>query len=112
VVRRDEASALLYVNGELRVSIVLCRHERTKSGTSRWAVRLDCGNRPDVTIAVRMDAANENIRDYYVLPAVDMTWEKLRVAEDNGVYLDAYRFQTLNPFVAMTARIPICHYEN
>jgi hypothetical protein len=32
-----------------------------------------------ITIAVRMDATNEGIRDYYILPALDMTWENLRV---------------------------------
>jgi len=30
--------------------------------------------KPDITIAVRMDAANETVRDYYLLPGIDMTW--------------------------------------
>ena len=57
------------------------------------------GLKPDITIAVRMDATNEGIRDYYVLPAIDMTWENLRVAEANGIYLDTYRFDTLDYFL-------------
>jgi hypothetical protein len=56
---------------------------------------------------VRMDAGNEAIRDYYLLPAVDMTWENLRVAEENGIYLDAYRFETLDYFLGMAERIKI-----
>lgn len=98
---------LLRLNHELSVSIVLCRHTTTASGASRWLVRLDAGLKPDITIAVRMDAANEATRDYYLLPGIDMTWECLRMAEENGVYLDAYRFQSLDFFLAMATRVKI-----
>ncbi len=37
-----------------------------------------------------MDATNEDVRDYYLLPGLDMTWENLRFREENGVYLDTY----------------------
>jgi hypothetical protein len=70
-------------------------------------IRLDASLKPDITIAVRMDATNEGIRDYYLLPGIDMTWENLRVAEDNGFYLDAYRFETLDYFFSLTQRIKI-----
>jgi DNA invertase Pin-like site-specific DNA recombinase len=103
----DEKTDLLHLNGELRVSIVLCRHIMTPGGSSRWVVRLDAGLKPDITIAVRMDATNEGIRDYYLLPGIDMTWENLRMAEDNGVYLDAYRFETLDYFLGMAERVKI-----
>ena len=101
----DDATDLLLVNGELRVSVVLCRHTLTPAGTSRWLIRLDAGLKPDITIAVRMDANNEGIRDYYLLPGLDMTWEKLRVAEANGIYLDTYRYDTLDYFFSLTQRI-------
>jgi hypothetical protein len=103
----DEKTGLLNLNNELRVSIVLCRHTSTVAGSSRWVVRLDAGLKPDITIAVRMDATNEGIRDYYLLPGIDMTWEHLRIAEDNGVYLDAYRFETLDYFLGMAKRVRI-----
>jgi hypothetical protein len=83
----------------------LCRHCTTNAGSSRWLIRLDEGLKPDITIAVRMDATNEGIRDYYLLPAIDMTWENLHIAEENGVYLDAYRFETLDYFLGMAERI-------
>ena len=102
---QDEETGLLYINDELYVSIVLCRHQSTPAGSSRWLVRFDEGLRPDLTIAVRMDAANERIRDFYLLPALDMTRENLRIAEENGVYLDAYRFDTLDYFFAMAERV-------
>jgi DNA invertase Pin-like site-specific DNA recombinase len=103
----DEKTGLLNLNNELRVSIVLCRHTSTPAGSSRWVVRLDAGLKPDITIAVRMDATNEGIRDYYLLPGIDMTWENLRMAEDNGIYLDAYRFETLDYFLGMAERVKI-----
>jgi hypothetical protein len=68
---------------------------------------LDASTKPDVTIAVRMDATNEGIRDYYVLPGIDMTWENLRIAEANGIYLDAYRFDTLDYFFGMAERVKL-----
>jgi DNA invertase Pin-like site-specific DNA recombinase len=101
----DEELELLWVNGEMRVSIVLCRHQTTLAGSSRWLIRLDEGLKPDLTIAVRMDTNNESIHDYYLLPGIDMTWEKLRIAEENGIYLDAYRFETLDYFVGMAERV-------
>lgn len=103
----DEEYQLLHLNNELRASIVLCRHTLTSAGSSRWLIRLDAGLKPDITVAVRMDAANEGIRDYYLLPSIDMTWENLRIAEENGVYLDAYRFDTLDYFLGMTERVTL-----
>lgn len=101
----DKDTQLLRVNHELRVSIVLCRHTTTAAGSSRWLIRLDAGLKPDITIAVRMDATNEGIRDYYLLPGIDMTWENLRVAEANAIYLDTYRCDSLEYFYTLTERI-------
>jgi len=102
---QDDETDLLLVNGELRVSIVLCRHTQTAAGASRWLIRLDAGLKPDITIAVRMDFTNENIHDYYLLPALDMTWENLRLAEANGIYLDTYRCESLDYFFSLMERI-------
>ena len=106
-VRIDQETDLLHLNQELRVSIVLCRHTVTGANSSRWTVRLDAGLKPDITIAVRMDATNSGIRDYYLLPACDMTWEKIRMAEDNGLSLDAFRFASLDFFFSLAARVKI-----
>lgn len=101
----DKTTEILWVNHELRVSIVLCRHLTTSAGSSRWCIRLDAGLKPDITVAVRMNATNDGIRDYYLLPGIDMTWENLRVAESNGVYLDVYRFDSLDYFYGMAERV-------
>jgi hypothetical protein len=103
----DSDRDLLRVNDELRVSIVLSRHVFTQAGFSRWVIRLDEGLKPDITVAARMNEANEGIRDYYLLPGLDLTWGNLRLAEDNGIYLDAYRFETLEYFLRMAQRAKI-----
>ncbi|MCE0497996.1 MAG: recombinase family protein [Methylacidiphilales bacterium] len=100
----DEKTDLILVNEEWTVSIVLCRFQQTDAGTARWVIRLDEGLKPDITIAVRLDETNTGIRDYYLLPALDMTWGKLRMAEENGIYLDAYQFDTLDYFYGMAER--------
>jgi DNA invertase Pin-like site-specific DNA recombinase len=103
--RRDEASDLLLVNEEFSTSVVIVRCHETPAGGLRWKVRLDQGLRPDITIAVRMNAGNETIRDYYLLPWIDVgSAANLKLAAENGVMLDAYRFETLDPFFDLTRR--------
>jgi hypothetical protein len=106
-ISRDAKTDLLEMNGELRISIVICRHTETGSGASRWLIRLDAGLRPDITVAVRMDVVNEGVLDYYLLPGLDMTWENLKLAENNGIQLDAYRFDSLDYLVGMAERAKI-----
>jgi DNA invertase Pin-like site-specific DNA recombinase len=103
----DEETDLLCVNDEWTVSVVLCRYQQTSAGSARWVIRLDEGLKPDITIAVRLDETNTGIRDYYLLPALDMTWEKLRLAEENGIYLDAYQFDALDYFYGMAEHCKI-----
>ena len=101
---QDPQTQLLTVNGEFSVSVVLSRCFETAAGSLRWRIRLDTGLVPDITIAIRMDELNAAPRDYYVLPSIDMTAERLRLAEQNGLSLDAYRFDTLDFFFAMAGR--------
>jgi len=72
----------------------------------RWMVRLDTGLVPDLTIVVRMDAANMAPLDYYVLPSLDVREARLRIKEDNGTFLDGYRYESLEYFfgIAQTVR--------
>ena len=104
---QDKTTDLLHINEEFRVSIVLCRHVTTSAGFSRWIVRLDESLKPDITIAIRMNDTNDSPKDYYLLPGLDMTWKTLHVAEENGIYLDAYRFDSLDYFFEMAKRRPI-----
>ena len=101
---RDPVTDLLTINREFTASVVILRCFQTSIGTRRWKLRLDNQLKPDLTVAIRMDAANEHPLDYYLLPRLDMREATLRLAEFNGLSLDAYRFASLTPFYQMAAR--------
>ncbi len=106
-VRVDPDTDLLCVNGELQVSIVIARCQKHENGKMSWKARLDTGLRPDLTIIVRMDQTNEQPFDYYLLPSLDVEIPELRLKENNGLALDAFRFDDLESFFVMTARVAI-----
>lgn len=103
----ESKDGLLAVNNEVTLSIVIARCARTPSDSYRWRLRFDVGLQPDVTIAVRMDAENQMPLDYYLLPRIDIAAEKLKLSEDNGLALDAYRFDSLDQFVESLAPVMI-----
>jgi DNA invertase Pin-like site-specific DNA recombinase len=104
-VAESPTADLLTINREFTVSIVLVRCRETEAGSLRWHIRLDAGLRPDITVAVRMTPSNDAALDYYLLPRPDMTFENLRLAENNGLSLDAYRFETLDGLFILAARM-------
>lgn len=104
----DPATDLLTVHGELTVSIVVVRCHATPAGTLRWKLRLDTGLRPDLTIVARLDADNRRPRDFYILPWIDVgSGETLKMAEWNGLHLDAYRVDDLAPLYHLLRRSPM-----
>lgn len=104
VVERDPATDLLKVNGEFTASIVIARCISTKMGSLRWNIRFGTGLAPDISIAVRMDKTNNAPRDYYLLPHMEMAKNRVRLAENNGFMLDAYRFSSLDKFFTLARR--------
>jgi DNA invertase Pin-like site-specific DNA recombinase len=107
IVMVDPTTDILTVNLEFTASLVISRCRRTEAGAFRWIIRLDTGLKPDITIAIRMDAENREPFDYYILPSVDFTSGKLTLSEENGVTLDTYRFNTLDFFIGMARRAKI-----
>lgn len=104
-VQRDPVSDLLRINEEFSASVVIVRCHTTPAGGLRWKVRLDNGLRPDITVAVRMESDNVAVRDYYLLPWLDVgSCPNLRLAPENGILLDAYRFNSLDAFFDLTRR--------
>jgi len=104
VVATDPITDLLTVNNEFTASLVLSRCRRTDAGSYRWLIRVDAGLKPDITVALRMDTENQDPLDYYLLPSLDMTFERLMLAEDNPINLDTFRFDTLDFFFGMARR--------
>jgi DNA invertase Pin-like site-specific DNA recombinase len=104
IVERDKRTDLLTINDEISASIVVARCWQTTAGSLRWLIRFDLGLSPDITVALRMDVANSEPMDYYLLPLIDLEIERLRLSEYNGAQLDTYRFDNLDFFLGMAER--------
>jgi DNA invertase Pin-like site-specific DNA recombinase len=104
---RPIKDGLLNINEEFTLSIALARCGADAGGRLRWTIHLDTGLKPDIHVAARMDASNTNVMDYFLLPRLDMTLPKLRLAEANGISLDCYRFEDLQYLFQLGARAHI-----
>jgi DNA invertase Pin-like site-specific DNA recombinase len=107
MVVRDDKTDLLLINNEFTTSIVVARCWQTPAGSLRWLIRLDTGLAPDITVALRMDTANQTPIDYYLLPIIDIEMGRFRLAEDNGANIDTYRFENLEFFFGMAEHVKI-----
>jgi DNA invertase Pin-like site-specific DNA recombinase len=103
-VTQDATTDLLLINGEYSASMVLSRCRQTPAGSLRWLIQIDRLIAPDITILVRMDAANQRPADYYLLPIMDIDAPRLLFCEANGAQLDTYQFDSLDYFTAMASR--------
>lgn len=104
---QDVQTDRVIVNGEFSLSVVVARCTELPTGLLRWNLRFDTSLAPDITIVVRMDSANRAPLDYYLFPRIDMLSEKLRLAEDNALGLDAYRFDGLDLLYDIATPIPL-----
>jgi hypothetical protein len=106
-VEQDAENDLICVNNEFSVSVVIARCRHLPSGAYRWRLRLDTSLCPDITVVVRMDANNQARLDQYLLPSIDTESPRLRLAEENGLGLDAYRFDSLDFFYELARPVRI-----
>lgn len=106
-ITHDAGSGQLLINNEYSAEIVLTRCQQTPAGTLRWLISMERRTRPDITVVVRMDAANEAPMDFYLLPRIDMQDAAIRLGEANGAGLDTYQYGNLSFFMGMAARTPV-----
>ncbi len=106
-IERDPATDLLLVNQEFTVSLVLARCQTHDNGRNRWKVRFDTSLAPDITVAVRLNHANDAPMDYYLLPRLDFGLPRISLADRNAVEIESYRFDTLDYFYGMAQRTRI-----
>ncbi|MDD2966966.1 MAG: recombinase family protein [Desulfovibrionaceae bacterium] len=101
----DPVTNLLELNYHLFISIVISRCFITPSGLRRWKIRFDTGLHPDITVAVRMNAANDTIHDYYILPALEFGQADLKLQDENTDLLDSFRADSLEYLLGMSVNI-------
>lgn len=103
-VRIDPHTDMIHINEEFTATLVIARCFATAAGSLRWKVKLDFPTKPDIVIAVRMDAANENPLDFYILPRLTLEAALLRLCEHNGLSIDAFCYPTLDYLFRMASR--------
>jgi len=106
-VRREVKDDLLIVNEEIKVSVAISRCQTLPNGNRKWKVQIDAGLMPDITIVIRMNETNSSAYDYYLLPAIDIENPSIRLTENNHFALDAYRFDSLQPFFMLAERMAL-----
>ena len=106
-VRQDSSTELFAVNEEFTLSLIVARCHPTHTGSLRWLLRFETSLRPDVTAAIRLEPDNQSVRDCYIFPGTDIFASRLRLARDNGVLIDLYRFDDLRFVVGMAEHISI-----
>ncbi|VWC50858.1 recombinase [Burkholderia lata] len=104
---KDARSDLLWVNDEFRVSLVLSRCRPTAVGSNRWVIRFDNALLPDITVAARMEFDAKSIRDYFLLPAVELRVDMVRLQDYNDFGFEAYRFDDLDVLRQLGRRAPL-----
>lgn len=103
----DPLTDLIDLNDELQLAVVIARCQQTQGGSYRWQLRFEAGHHPDLTLAVRMDAANDRMLDCYLFPRMDLEAGGLRLKEDNGLGIEAYRFDDFSALFDLVARQPL-----
>ncbi len=103
----EDGGSQFIVNGEYTAALVMSRCLQTPAGSLRWAIRFASERLPDITIMVRMNPANEEPSDFYLLPILDIRTSWLRLAEYNAAYVDTYRFDSLDGFARLALRTRI-----
>jgi hypothetical protein len=96
-----EGSPWLWINDTYSASLRLIRCRHRGPGPTTWLVRINSSPPPDVTIIVRMDAANELPFDYYLFPRFGLDGSRLALRTANGCRIDTFRFDSLDFFKGM-----------
>ena len=85
------------VNDELKLSIVIARCEKPLVAPTGGGCILTQGLPPDITIAVRMDSTQTGGCSTTTSSRQSTLWAaELRLTEENGLSIDAYRFDDLD----------------
>ena len=99
----------------LKTVLARCHTLVDKYGQSRqrWRIRFDPARfNPDLTVAIRLDAANTAELDYYLLPRLDLPEQEIRVSNRNSANFECFRFDNLNFFYGMSERERLHRFQH
>lgn len=101
----EKNNGLRWVNGEIKLSLIICRCQRSQSGFARWYARLERELNADFTIIARLNTDNKSIKDYYLLSRFDNDVLDENLNETNNMFLEMFRYNDLNWFYTCFSRI-------
>ncbi|MCW0221516.1 MAG: recombinase family protein [Prosthecobacter sp.] len=94
------------INSEFTVSVGVGRTKSSSPvGSNEWQFGYRSNKKPDFYIIARVDKIGTTIRDYFVIPYIFLphgAW--LTVSGKNYSRLNAFRMETLDPFLDLCAR--------
>lgn len=98
LVERMEANNddIRLINREIRMSLNVSRCRRMESGKIRWHLRLEHDPDIDFSIIARMESNNLKIKDYYLITRFDRDFIDSRIHEENGFFMEAFRYDSLD----------------
>lgn len=94
----DKNKKQISINGNLKLSLIISRCQKLKSGTLRWIVRFESSLKSDINIIVRMNSSNIYPIDYYILPSIEKFENEIKMKESNPFLLELYLFDDIEFF--------------
>lgn len=103
----DRKTQVVRVNEEFSVVISIARCRLSTHGYLRWPFRKRRLAGPNISILIRMEPGHTKVRDFLISPAWEAERAPPMLLSSNGVRLDAFLFQSLDPLVELARRAPI-----
>ncbi|UVK49596.1 recombinase family protein (plasmid) [Mesorhizobium sp. AR07] len=103
----DPKTDLVSVNEEFTIAISIARCRPSTYGYPHWPFHKRQRADPEVSVLIRMKPDNVTVRDYVIAPASEAQRAAPMLSPNNGVRLDAFLFQSLDPLVEMARRAPL-----
>lgn len=103
----ENSTGILLVNREFTSSLVISRCRQTRAGSNQWLLRFNRSQSPDIIIVIRLATNNVSVKDYYLLPSLEILENKIRLAGNNGAALDTYRYDDLHFYTYLSERVGI-----
>lgn len=88
---------LIRVDGQFSVAVVTACHRLTCTGQSRWLPNTWVYKKVELYVVVRLDRANREIMDYYLIPDLGRPIAKSRIGGIGHEMLEIYRSPSLQP---------------
>ena len=99
-----EYGDMRWINGEVKLYLVLCRCKRSESGHALWHVQAERICEPDFTIIARLNADNKTIKDYFLFSRFDAGFLERNIREINNAFMEMFRYDSIEWFYEIFSR--------